>query len=73
MEKCFLKTATWNIESLAAQLDDTDFTTKLSNFDIISLVEIWLQYGQNVDIPGFLFIFNVEENCTIDHVEVQVK
>ena len=49
----FLKIGTWNIEGLSTKLDNTDFISIISNFDIISLVETWLPYGQNVDIAGF--------------------
>ena len=53
MANDFLKIGTWNIEGLSTKLDDTDLISIISNFDIISLVETWLPYGQKFDIPGF--------------------
>jgi hypothetical protein len=54
MAKIFLRFAVWNIEGLSCKLNDIDFISKLENFDLISLVETWLPYGQNnINIDGF--------------------
>jgi exonuclease III len=54
MAKNYLRFAVWNIEGLSCKLNDIDFISKLENFDLISLVETWLPYGQNnINIDGF--------------------
>ena len=54
MARDFLKIGTWNIEGLSAKLDDSDFISKITNFDLITLVETWLPYGfNNINIPGY--------------------
>ena len=50
MARDFLKIGT----CLSAKLDDSDFISKITNFDLITLVETWLPYGfNNINIPGY--------------------
>ena len=54
MAKNFLRFGVWNIEGLHGKLNDTDFLSKINHFDLISLVETWLPYGNpDVHIDGY--------------------
>ena len=52
--KKFLHLGVWNIEGLTNKLDNPDFISKIKDFDLISLVETWLPYGnQKINIDGY--------------------
>ena len=54
MAKSFLNFGFWNIEGLSEKLDDTDFLSKISEFDLFFMVETWLPYGtRDINIPDF--------------------
>ena len=52
--KKFLHLGVWNIEDLTNKLDNPDFISKIKNFDLISVAETWLPYGnQEINIDGY--------------------
>ncbi|CAB3983013.1 Hypothetical predicted protein [Paramuricea clavata] len=73
MARDFLKIGTWNIEGLSAKLDDSDFISQITNFDLITLVGTWLPYGfNNINIPGKILLcgdFNARTGTLNDFID----
>lgn len=53
LNNTFLRFCSWNIEGLSGKLNDSDFLSKIGQFDLISLVETWLIDRSALNIDGF--------------------
>ena len=51
--KKYLKLLTYNVEGLKSKLLDPSFLNLIGNYDIITLVETWLDGKQKLNIEGF--------------------